>query len=78
MSSCSNDYDCGDHHLFHYTEMIFARANNNGKYYLKIVAVYGNETKESYKTAHKYTIEELGKICFLLQKTVFLLIIQHV
>jgi hypothetical protein len=44
--------------------MISANSSDNGKYFLKVLAVYGKESKESCNTAYKYMIEEHGKIYF--------------
>ncbi|XP_060569636.1 uncharacterized protein LOC132728046 [Ruditapes philippinarum] len=56
--SCSNDFDCGYDQQVQYTEMISAKSSDNGKYFLKVLAVYGNKSKESCNTAYKYMIEE--------------------
>ncbi|XP_060573102.1 uncharacterized protein LOC132731019 [Ruditapes philippinarum] len=61
---CSNDSDCGYDQQVQYTEMISAKSSDNGKYFLKVLAVYGNESKESCNTAYKYSFEEHGRICF--------------
>ncbi|XP_060573199.1 uncharacterized protein LOC132731101 isoform X2 [Ruditapes philippinarum] len=56
--NCSNDSDCGYDQQVQYSEMISAKSNDNGKYVLKVLAVFGNESKESCNTAYKYMIEE--------------------
>ncbi|XP_060565917.1 uncharacterized protein LOC132724948 isoform X1 [Ruditapes philippinarum] len=55
---CSNDSDCGYDQQVQYTEIISAKSSDNGNYFLKILAVYGNESKESYSTAYKYIFED--------------------
>lgn len=57
-TSCSNIPKCGQYRHVQYTEIYPAKPSDNGKYYLKIVAVYGNESKESFTTSIKYIIEE--------------------
>jgi hypothetical protein len=61
---CSNDSDCGYDQQVQYTEMISAKSSDNGKYFLKVLAVYRNRSKESCNTAYKYMIEEHGIIYF--------------
>ncbi|XP_060602451.1 midasin-like [Ruditapes philippinarum] len=41
-----------------YSEVISAKASDNGNCYLKIVADYGNEHKESYHTVKRYMTED--------------------
>ncbi|XP_060600935.1 uncharacterized protein LOC132754332 [Ruditapes philippinarum] len=41
-----------------YSEVISAKASDNGNCYLKIVAHYGNEHKESYHTVQRYMTED--------------------
>ncbi|XP_060577803.1 uncharacterized protein LOC132734934 [Ruditapes philippinarum] len=62
---CSNDSACGFDQQVQYTEMISAKSSDDGKYYLKVLAVYGNENKESYHTAYKYIIREHGTYRYL-------------
>ncbi|XP_060606154.1 uncharacterized protein LOC132758492 isoform X2 [Ruditapes philippinarum] len=57
-SSCSDDFECGNDQQVKYTEIVTSKPNENGNYFLKIEAIYGNESKESFKTAKKYIIEE--------------------
>ncbi|XP_060595357.1 uncharacterized protein LOC132749563, partial [Ruditapes philippinarum] len=61
ITSCTNDSDCGNDMHVYYSEIIEAKASAEGKYYLKVTAIYGNESKESFSannSAQKYIIEE--------------------
>ncbi|XP_060573098.1 uncharacterized protein LOC132731017 isoform X2 [Ruditapes philippinarum] len=58
---CSNDSDCGNDQHVQYTETISAKSSDNGKYFLKVLAVYENASKESCNSAYKYLIEEHDK-----------------
>ncbi|XP_060600930.1 uncharacterized protein LOC132754330 isoform X2 [Ruditapes philippinarum] len=60
VTICSNDSDCGNDQQIQYSEVITAKASNNGTYFLKIVADYGNEQKESYHTVGRYELEDRG------------------
>ncbi|XP_060552674.1 uncharacterized protein LOC132713956 [Ruditapes philippinarum] len=57
-TSCLNNSDCSHNDKVQYTEIIYARASNNGKCYVKVAALYGNERKETSNTAVKYLFEE--------------------
>ncbi|XP_060600934.1 uncharacterized protein LOC132754331 isoform X2 [Ruditapes philippinarum] len=57
-TTCSNDSDCGNDQQIHYSEVISAKASENGNYYLKIIADYGNEKMESYHTVERYMLED--------------------
>ncbi|XP_060604687.1 uncharacterized protein LOC132757425 isoform X2 [Ruditapes philippinarum] len=57
-TSCSNSSDCGNDQQIQYSEVISAKASNNGNCYLKVVADYGNEKIESYHTVGKYMMED--------------------
>ncbi|XP_060603252.1 uncharacterized protein LOC132756250, partial [Ruditapes philippinarum] len=57
-TSCSNNSDCGNDQQIQYSEVISAKASNNGNCYLKVVADYGNEKIESYHTVGKYMMED--------------------
>lgn len=56
-ASCSNNSECGYDHQIQYSEVVLAKANENGNFYLKVVAEYGNVTKESHITVEKYMID---------------------
>ncbi|XP_060580684.1 uncharacterized protein LOC132737407 isoform X2 [Ruditapes philippinarum] len=58
MTNCLNNSDCTRSDKVQYTEVIYARASNNGNCYVKIAALYGNERKETSNTAVKYVFEE--------------------
>lgn len=60
-TSCTNDSDCGNDMHMYYSEIINANASAEGKYYLKVTAIYGNESKESFNSKNsgqKYNIQE--------------------
>jgi hypothetical protein len=44
--------------------MIILKSSGDGKYFLKVLAVYGNESKESCNTSYKYIMEEHGRMYF--------------
>ncbi|XP_060597713.1 uncharacterized protein LOC132751553 [Ruditapes philippinarum] len=63
-TSCTNDSDCGNSMQVHFSETIAANASAEGNYYLKVTAMYGNESKESFSSGYsgqKYIIEEQDK-----------------
>ncbi|XP_060557245.1 uncharacterized protein LOC132717713 [Ruditapes philippinarum] len=60
-TNCKNNSDCGNNKHVYYTEIILANGSITGKYYLKVAAIYGNESKDSYysyKSVMKYMIGE--------------------
>ncbi|XP_060555843.1 uncharacterized protein LOC132716562 [Ruditapes philippinarum] len=58
ITSCSKDSDCGNDLQVQYSEVISAKANDNGNCYLKVIADYGDEQKESYYTVGRYIVDD--------------------
>ncbi|XP_060585618.1 uncharacterized protein LOC132741466 [Ruditapes philippinarum] len=56
-SKCSNESDCWIDEHMQYNVIIQASQSDNGQYYLKMIAIYGNELKESSNTYYKYIID---------------------
>lgn len=60
-TSCTNDSDCGNGMQVYYSEIIAATASFEGNYYLKVTAMYGNDSRESFSSEYsgqKYIIVE--------------------
>lgn len=57
-TSCSNDSDCGNDQHIQCTEMVSVKPNDDGNYYIKIVAVYKNVSKESDISVGKFMFED--------------------
>lgn len=55
-SFCSNESGCLIDELMQYNVIIKATQSDNGQYFLKIIAKYGNELKKSSITTYKYII----------------------
>jgi hypothetical protein len=65
ITSCFNDSDCGNDQELQYTQTMFAKPSDKGKYYIKVVAAYGTEQKETFKTDAKYRIDEQGCMLYV-------------
>lgn len=55
-SSCSNDSVCGNYQQIQYIEEVVYTHIEHGKHHLKVIAIYGNESKNADEHVVKYRI----------------------